>query len=72
MAEPKSKIFITGHSLGAALAVLCAAEIGAQDRSLGLNVTGVYTYGEPRVGNAAFQRFYNKGTKAFIFFLHRE
>lgn len=43
---PDSSIFIAGHSLGAALAVLAAAEIGAQDKSLGLNVTGVYTYGE--------------------------
>merc|ERR1719272_335132 len=61
LAKPNSKIHITGHSLGAALAVLCAAEIGAENRSLGLNVTGVYTYGEPRVGNKAFQEFYNSG-----------
>jgi hypothetical protein len=50
-------IFVTGHSLGAALAVLCAAELAAE----GLPVKGVYTFGEPRVGNNAFHKFYNSG-----------
>jgi len=59
-----TEVYVTGHSLGAALAVLSAAEIGAQGNStLGIPVTGVYTYGDPRVGNQDFQRYYNNGSK---------
>lgn len=61
--QPTAQIFVTGHSLGAALAVLCAAELGASKQSLGFPIEGVYTYGEPRVGNQAFHDFYNTGTK---------
>jgi len=50
-------LFITGHSLGGALAILCALEFARQ----GLPVAGVHTFGQPRVGNAAFGRFYEDG-----------
>ncbi|KAL1521472.1 hypothetical protein AB1Y20_021134 [Prymnesium parvum] len=60
--HPKSKIFLTGHSLGAAVAALCAAELGASSHSLGLPIAAVYNYGQPRVGNAAFASFYETGT----------
>tara|TARA_R110002095_G_scaffold188719_1_gene166279 strand:+ start:2179 stop:3102 length:924 start_codon:yes stop_codon:yes gene_type:complete len=42
-------IFITGHSLGAALATLLAAEV--MDRP---KFDSCYTFGSPRVGDAAF------------------
>jgi hypothetical protein len=58
---PLAKIFVTGHSLGAALAALCAAELGASSHSLGFPIEGVYTYGQPRVGDVAFQKFYSTG-----------
>jgi hypothetical protein len=41
-------VWLSGHSLGGALATLAAAHIG-QDA-----VQGLYTYGCPRVGDAAF------------------
>lgn len=59
--KPSAKIFVTGHSLGAALAALCAAELGASSHSLGFPIEGVYTFGQPRVGNTAFTSFYELG-----------
>jgi triacylglycerol lipase len=41
------KIWITGHSLGGALAVLCCGLYG--------KAQGVYTYGSPRVGDEDFK-----------------
>ena len=50
-------IKITGHSLGAALAVLCAVDIqyNYPDRDI-----EVFLFGCPRVGNKAFITSYNK------------
>ena len=44
-------VFYTGHSLGAAIAVLAAARIDAAHRPL-----AVYTYGGPRCGDETFAR----------------
>lgn len=45
------KIWITGHSLGGAIAQVCAAETELRD---GVKVQAVYTFGQPRVGNLEF------------------
>jgi triacylglycerol lipase len=46
--RPGQKLWLAGHSLGGALATLAAAHVGAA------SVQGLYTYGGPRVGDAAF------------------
>lgn len=51
-------IWITGHSLGAALAILAADRFG--------KVQGVYTFGSPRVGNRRFKENYSIRTYRFV------
>jgi pimeloyl-ACP methyl ester carboxylesterase len=53
---PTRPIFVTGHSLGAALAQLAAMRLAAN----GQTVTAVYLFGSPRVGDADFVAAYNK------------
>ena len=54
----KRKIWMTGHSLGAALATLAA------DRYR--NVKGLYTYGSPRVGDKDFKKNFRMNTCRFV------
>ena len=50
-------LWITGHSLGGALAMLTAAVLAnVQNHPLG----GVYTFGQPRVGDPVFRRRYDE------------
>lgn len=52
-----TQIFVTGHSLGGALATLCAVDIQYNfGKCFKLDV---YTTGAPSVGNKAFARSYN-------------
>jgi triacylglycerol lipase len=52
------KIWITGHSLGAALATLAADRCG--------NTQGLYTYGSPRVGDGEFKKNFKVDTYRFV------
>jgi triacylglycerol lipase len=54
--DPASPLFMTGHSLGGALAVLAAAVLQLQAER---KVTAVYTYGQPRVGDQPFSSAYD-------------
>ncbi|WP_127533573.1 lipase family protein [Paenibacillus kobensis] len=57
--DPDKQLFVTGHSLGGALATLAAFDIA-------LNVKRepiVYTFGSPRVGDPKFARTYNRIVK---------
>ncbi|NJN92739.1 MAG: lipase family protein [Anaerolineales bacterium] len=51
------QIICTGHSLGAALATLCAVDI---KYNLPDKQVSAFTFGSPKVGNAEFVAFYNK------------
>ncbi|WP_437307926.1 lipase family protein [Sorangium sp. So ce388] len=54
--EVLSALYITGHSQGAALAVIAAALIESDNELAGLRakVRGVYTFGQPMVGDRTF------------------
>lgn len=54
---PHKQIICIGHSLGAALATLCAADL---KNNLPGKAISVYTFGSPKVGNDEFAKAYNK------------
>ncbi|XP_020584416.1 phospholipase A1-Ibeta2, chloroplastic-like [Phalaenopsis equestris] len=57
-------ITVTGHSLGAALAILAADELGSCAQKTSMPPTAVFSFGGPRVGNRAFaERVEKKGIK---------
>ena len=51
------RVIVSGHSLGAALAVLCAVDV---QYNFPHKDVEAYLFGCPRVGNAAFARSYNR------------
>src|SRR6185436_17107157 len=64
--SPRKALFIAGHSRGGAFAVLAAA---AMSREVDLPpLAGVYTFGQPRVGNAAFARQLDAGARPIPLF----
>ena len=57
--KPNHQLWLTGHSLGGALAVLLAATLLESK----LPVHGLYTFGAPRVGDKRFARTLNAALK---------
>jgi len=55
--RPDAKLHVTGHSLGAAMAILCALDLKMQ---LNDPPELVYTFGLPRVGNDAFVQHFSQ------------
>jgi len=53
---PSYKIYVTGHSLGGAMASLAALTLKSQ---FGISVT-LYTFGQPRVGDYVFAKNFDK------------
>lgn len=53
----QQSVWFCGHSLGAALATLAAAEFVIQEGGV---INGVYSIGQPRVGNAEFAGNFDK------------
>ncbi|GFZ96910.1 lipase [Paenibacillus marchantiophytorum] len=52
-------LYITGHSLGGALAALCAADLATNTK---FKSPSVYTFASPRVGNPTFAELFNRRT----------
>lgn len=56
----KCQVYVTGHSLGGALAVLCAYDIIKRNLCSDIEVSlECMTFGAPRVGNRAWARDFN-------------
>ncbi|BCG64107.1 MAG: triacylglycerol lipase [Methyloprofundus sp.] len=58
-------IWVTGHSLGGALATLAAATLKFQGSEIHFN--GLYTFGQPRLGDRMFANAFNKYLKQKCF-----
>lgn len=54
---PNAPLYVAGHSMGAAMAHICALDLKF---TLGFDNVNVYSYGSPRVGNTIFKDFFNK------------
>ncbi|MBT9317797.1 lipase family protein [Leptothoe spongobia] len=61
--EALPPLLITGHSLGGALATMAAASL--QDNNI--SVAGLYTFGQPRVGDRSFTRQLNANLVGKVF-----
>ena len=68
--EALPPLYITGHSLGGALATIAAAALSDN----GIDVAGVYTFGQPRVGDRLFVSQLNShiNGKVFRFVNHND
>ena len=53
---PTAPLYVAGHSMGAAMAHICALDLKF---TLGFDNVNVYSYGSPRVGNTIFKDFFN-------------
>lgn len=69
--HPNRSVWLTGHSLGGALAVLAGHRLLVESQAApagnplaGLRIGGLYVYGQPRCGDASFARELETGLGA--------
>ncbi|WP_437287422.1 lipase family protein [Sorangium sp. So ce406] len=62
-------LYITGHSLGGALAVLAAAliQVDPELKPLRKKLRSIYTYGQPMVGDAGFRAYFRPKLDSRLF-----
>ena len=71
-ANAKARFIITGHSLGGALATLFVTLLSMHDETAVLEkLQGVYTYGQPRVGDRRFAEFMVNSVQKYGFKYYR-
>ncbi len=72
VARGNRSLWITGHSLGGALAVLATARLRTMQNLQTVN--GLYTYGQPRVGDAQFCTSFDQwmGANTFRFVNYKD
>jgi len=61
--DKNQPVWVTGHSLGAALATLAVARLANE----GVAVAGLYTFGSPTVGDPEFRDSFDNATKGRVF-----
>lgn len=65
--NPNLGVAVTGHSLGAALACLCALDLTV---NVGIPDVNVMTFGQPRIGNKNFALFFDRSVPRSIRMTH--
>ncbi|KAG9446803.1 hypothetical protein H6P81_012931 [Aristolochia fimbriata] len=64
VSAPKWHVYVTGHSLGGALATILTLELCSSPMArLGVISVTMYNFGSPRVGNRRFVEVYNEKVK---------
>eukprot|EP00887_Chlorella_sp_A99_P003551 scaffold7.g3551.t1 len=65
--HPRAPVYVTGHSLGGAMATICAMDIRL---NLGASDVRVFTFGSPRVGNSIFAEWFRREIALHYRFTH--
>ncbi|CAO3588886.1 unnamed protein product [Absidia cylindrospora] len=65
--QQQLQLFITGHSLGAALGTMFLAKMVQSSSPLLSHLGGLYTFGQPKVGDAQFSKIFDAKLSSKIF-----